>query len=131
MEGQRRTKRTGVFMIELLIFVAIFILCTAVSLGLFARADAMSRESLANELVLSGTQTVAECFKATGGDLERTASLCGGTAEQGTLTVDVGEDIRLVMTVEQEEEPRIGTLTAYCGSEQLLVWQIAALEVLP
>ncbi len=131
MEEQGRTKRIGVVVIELLIFVEIFVLCTVVSLGLFARADAMSRESRVNELALSGAQTLAESFKATGGDLDRTAALCGGTADHGRLTVALEEDVRLVMTVERADFPRIGTLTAYRDSESLLVWQIAAMEVVP
>jgi len=131
MEEQQQTKRTGIIIIELLIFVAVLVLCIVVSLGLFAQADAMGRESQVNELVLSGTQTAAECFKAAAGDLDRAASLCGGTVDQGVLTMEVGENVRVVMTVESAGSPRIGTLTAYRDAEELLRWQIAALEVSP
>ena len=77
---QERVKptRSGLFAIELLISVGIFSLCAAICVGLFVRAEVISRDSADLNRAVTEARGAAECFKAAGGDLEETARLTGG-----------------------------------------------------
>ena len=82
--GERiRPTRSGLFAIELLIAVGIFSLCAAICVGLFVRAEVMSRDSADLNRAVTEARSAAECFKAAGGDLEEMARLTGGKQEAG------------------------------------------------
>lgn len=91
MEERVRPTKSGLFMIELLIAVGVFTLCAAVCVGLFVRAEVMSRESADLTRMTTEARNIVECWKAAGGDLERAAELCGATVEQGTLVLRFDE----------------------------------------
>ena len=74
---------SGLFAIELLIAVGIFSLCAAICVGLFVRAEVMSRDSADLNRAVTEARNAAECFKAAGGDLEETARLIGGELAAG------------------------------------------------
>ena len=86
-EEHIRPTRSGLFMIELLIAVGVFTFCAAVCVGLFVRAEAMSRESEALNRAAAEARSVVECWKAAGGDFLRAAELCGGDGAETVLTV--------------------------------------------
>lgn len=69
------SKGSSLFLIELAFVVLIFSVCAAVCIGVFAQAQTMSRESdnLSKSVLVA--ETLAENYKASGGDL----SLLGGT----------------------------------------------------
>lgn len=87
MEERIRPTRSGLFAIELLIAVGIFSLCAAICVGLFVRAEVMSRHSADLNQAVTQARSAAECYKAAGGDLERTAELTGGSVEGGRLVL--------------------------------------------
>ena len=145
-EERIRPTRSGLFMIELLIAVGVFTLCAAVCVGLFVRAEVMSRESADLTRAVAEARSVAECWKAAGGDFEKTAELCGGTVEQDTLVI--GFDRNWEQTASASDaaffammEPvaadgyaaaTLRVVRRENGGEALLNWNdLAALEVTP
>lgn len=82
MQERIKPTRSGLFTIELLIAVGIFSLCAAICVGLFVRSEVMSQDSANLNRAVSEARSVAECFKAAGGDLEKTAALTGGQIEE-------------------------------------------------
>ena len=91
-EERIRPTRSGLFMIELLIAVGVFTLCAAVCVGLFVRAEVMSRESADLTRMTTEARNVVECWKAVGGDFEKAAQLCGGGGGTSALTVQYDAD---------------------------------------
>lgn len=142
MSGAERRDRSGLLMLELVIAVGIFAFCAAVCVGLFVRADAISRESAALDRAVAEARNVAELFKSTGGNVEETAALAGGRVEQGLLLVAYDEDWRPLSSGEDaayQLDLFVGrtdrgcveaslTLRESAGQEVLLCWPVAALE---
>lgn len=83
--------RSGLFAIELLIAVGVFSLCAAICVGLFVRSEVMSQDSADLNRAVSEARSAAECFKAAGGDLERTAQLTGGQMMGDTVCISYDE----------------------------------------
>lgn len=156
MEERIRPTKSGLFAIELLIAVGIFSLCAAICMGLFVRSEVMSQEAADLNRAVSAARSAAECYKAAGGDLEKTAELTGGgVLDAGTLFIEFDEswqplpsgeagDFELTIALEQTTDGQdIGYASALLevkrytrtGSEAvaeaLLLWDIAALEVAP
>ena len=141
--------RSGLFAIELLISVGIFSLCAAVCVGLFVRSEVMSQDSANLNWAITEARNAAECFKAAGGNMEKTAQITGGKLAAGTtIFLEYDEDwnkldpgipgtFELVLI----SSPKDGFTSAsvsvkrYDGrdgvaaGELLLSWEIAALEV--
>ena len=92
MENRMRPTRSGLFAIELLIAVGIFALCAAICVGLFVRAEVESADSADLTRAVNEARNVAECWKASGGDFERAAELCGGDGGTSALTVQYDAD---------------------------------------
>ena len=146
--GERiKPTRSGLFAIELLIAVGIFSLCAAICVGLFVRAEVMSRDSADLNRAVTEARNAAECFKAAGGDLEETARLTGGTVTVGALFLEYDEnwnrlDPGTAGAYELTVRPALGD--GYIGAslsvvrydvrdgfnpgEELLAWDIAVLE---
>ena len=130
MRERIRPTRTGLFTIELLIAVGIFSLCAAICVGLFVRAEVMSRDSADLNLAVTEARSAAECFKAAAGDLEKTARLTGGELVQDALHLRYDENFELVLTPVQED----GYISAVLSvrrtgaDEEILAWDIAVLE---
>ena len=79
--------RSGLFAIELLIAVGVFSLCAAICVGQFVRSEVMSQDSADLNRAVAEARSAAECFKAVGGDLEKTAELTGGRVNLGPGTL--------------------------------------------
>ena len=156
MEERIRPTKSGLFAIELLIAVGIFSLCAAICMGLFVRSEVMSQEAADLNRAVSAARSAAECYKAAGGDLEKTAELTGGgVLDAGTLFIEFDEswqplpsgeagDFELTIALDQTTDGQdIGYASALLevkrytrtGSEAvaeaLLLRDIAALEVAP
>ena len=149
MKERIRPTKTGLFMTELLICVGVFSLCAAVCVGLFVKSELMSQDSADLNQAVIEARNAAECFKAAGGDLEKTAELTGGR---------IGAEESLFLEFDQnweqlKAETRRGsfelTLDVKPGEgcsdaslsvkrwinentwEKILRWEISALEVTP
>ena len=156
MEERIRPTKAGRFAIELLIAVGIFSLCAAICMGLFVRSEVMSQEAADLNRAVSAARSAAECYKAAGGDLEKTAELTGGgVLDAGTLFIEFDEswqplpsgeagDFELTIALDQTTDGQdIGYASALLEvkrytrtgreavAEALLLWDIAALEVRP
>ena len=129
MEERIRPTKSGLYMIELLIAVGVFTFCAAVCVGLFVRSERMSRDSADLTRAVGEARNVSECFKAAGGDLARTAELCGGTVEGDVLTVSCNEtgDFRVLLTARVENGCPTGALAVRKQGNELLSWTVAAL----
>ena len=150
MEERIKPTRSGLFAIELLIAVGVFSLCAAVCVGLFVRSEIISQDSADLNQAVTAARSAAECFKAAGGDLRRTAELTGGEVLEGTLFLEFDQDwqklpagqagtFELTMTLQTAESGAYSSalleVKRYTRSEtesvgeSLLLWNIAALEV--
>ncbi len=135
--------RTGIFAIELIVDIGIFTLCAAVCVGLFIRAEILSRSDEDLVRAVAEARSVSECFKAAGGDLEETAALTGGRVEGGNLTVYYDSNwnkeggtaffvLRLTPAGSSAEGFAAADVTVTGeNEEEILSWQTAALEEMP
>ena len=141
--------RSGLFAIELLIAVGVFSLCAAICVGLFVRSEVMSQDSTDLNRAVAEARSAAECFKAVGGDLEKTAELTGGqisgdttlfiSYDQSWHKLDAGAesafDITLTLRPEDGYTGASLSVQRYDRTEKettgttFLFWEIAALEV--
>ncbi len=131
MEDRVRPTKSGLFAIELLIAVGVFVFCAVVCLGVFARAELESRDSAELELAMNAARNAAECFKAAGGDLSETAELCRGAVRDGALEQDLGGGLLLRLVPSPAEGYWTGELFVARDETELLRWTVAALEVQP
>ena len=92
MRERIKPTRSGLFAIELLISIGVFSLCAAICVGLFVRSEVISQTSADLSRAVSEARSAAECYKAAGGNLEKTADLIGGTLENGTLRLYYDQD---------------------------------------
>ena len=90
MRERIRPTRSGLFAIELTLAVGVFTLCAAICTGIFAQSEVMSQDSEALSRAVNEARNVAECFKAAGGDLARTAQLSGGEIIETASADDSG-----------------------------------------
>jgi len=122
MEERIRPTKSGLFSIELLLCVGVFVFCAAVCTGIFVKAELTSRESAELNAAVSEARNVAELFQAAGGSLDRVRAYSGGSLEDGGLVLS-REGLTLRLT--PAETPREGNLTVSNGEETLLEWRVA------
>lgn len=130
MEERMRPTRSGLFAIELLIAVGVFVCCAVICLGVFVRAEVMSTDNAARESALVLAENTVESWKSVGGDLARTAARCGGTVSDGALTVTEGELTLSLSPLDAEGYALAEVRVEYAGDE-LLRWTVAAMEAAP
>ena len=150
MAERIKPTRSGLFAIELLIAVGVFSLCAAICVGLFVRSEISSQDSADLNQAVTAARSASECFKAAGGDLQRTAELTGGEVSNGVLFLEFDGDwqklpagepgtFELTMTLQTAESDSYSSAlldvkrwtrseTETVG-ESFLVWEVAALEV--
>ena len=129
MRERIQPTRSGLFAIELLICVGIFSLCAAICVGLFVRSEIMSQDSADLSRAVNEARSAAECFKAAGGDILETARLTGGELAEGILLLHCDESLVLKLTPIQENGYIRAIVAVERGGENILEWNIAALEV--
>ena len=150
MDERIKPTKSGLFAIELLIAVGVFSLCAAICVGLFVRSEIISQDSADLNQAVTAARSASECFKAAGGDLQRTAELTGGEVSNGVLFLEFDGDwqklpagehgtFELTMTLQTAESDSYSSAlldvkrwtrseTETVG-ESFLVWEVAALEV--
>ena len=149
MDERIKPTKSGLFAIELLIAVGVFSLCAAICVGLFVRSEIISQDSADLNQAVTAARSASECFKAAGGDLQRTAELTGGEVSNGVLFLEFDGDwqklpagepgtFELTMTLQTAESDSYSSAlldvkrwtrseTETVG-ESFLVWEVAALE---
>ena len=150
MDERIKPTKSGLFAIELLIAVGVFSLCAAICVGLFVRSEIISQDSADLNQAVTAARSASECFKAAGGDLQRTAELTGGEVSNGVLFLEFDGDwqklpagepgtFELTMTLQTAESDsyssalldvkrRTRSETETVG-ERYPVWEVAAMEV--
>ena len=150
MDERIKPTKSGLFAIELLIAVGVFSLCAAICVGLFVRSEIISQDSADLNQAVTAARSASECFKAAGGDLQRTAELTGGEVSNGVLFLEFDGDwqklpagepgtFELTVTLQTAESDSYSSAlldvkrwtrseTETVG-ESFLVWEVAALEV--
>ncbi len=150
MDERIKPTKSGLFAIELLIAVGVFSLCAAICVGLFVRSEIISQDSADLNQAVTAARSASECFKAAGGDLQRTAELTGGEVSNGVLFLEFDGDwqklpagepgtFELTMTLQTAESDSYSSAlldvkrwtrseTETVG-ESFLAWEVAALEV--
>ena len=130
MQERIRPTRSGLFAIELLIAVGIFSLCAAICVGMFVRAEVMSRDSADLNRAVTEARNAGECFKAAGGDLEETARLTGGelAGDMLLLRYDGAFELTLAPVREDGYISAVLSVRRIDTDEDILVWDIAVLE---
>lgn len=150
MDERIKPTKSGLFAIELLIAVGVFSLCAAICVGLFVRSEIISQDSADLNQAVTAARSASECFKAAGGDLQRTAELTGGEVSNGVLFLEFDGDwqklpagepgtFELTMTLQTAESDSYSSAlldvkrwtrseTETVG-EGILLWNVAALEV--
>lgn len=150
MQERIKPTRSGLFAIELLVSVGIFALCAAICVGLFVRSEVMSQDSADLNRAVAEARNAAECFKAAGGDMEKTARLTGGELGSGDILLltydenwnklDPGTAGTFALTLLPTAEGdgyrsavlsvrRYDVKAGATAEEDILAWDIAALEV--
>ncbi len=142
MRGYIRLSRSGLFAIELLNAAGVFVLCAAVCIGLFVRAEIISAESADLNRAVEEARNAAECWKAAGGDLASVAALCAAVPEQGMVRLyydetwtrlpDAADGAFCITLLPQPSADalRLAEVTASAADKPeapLLCWRVAAL----
>ena len=80
-------RKTGLFLMELIIAILFFSLASAICIQLFVKSHMISERSIALNHSILLAQNTAEIFYATNGDPEKMASLLGCGESSGTAAV--------------------------------------------
>lgn len=121
MEERIQPTKSGLFSIELLLCVGVFVFCAAVCTGIFVRAELTSRESEELNLAVNEARNLAELYQAAGGSLEQVRAY-GGSLEDGGLVLSREG---LILRLTPAETRRVGTLSVSNGERTLLEWRVA------
>ena len=78
--------RTALICVELAIMLVVFALSAAACIGIFGWAQEASLESGQRDRAYIQLQTAAEILKASKGDMESAAAICGGSCSQNEWT---------------------------------------------
>jgi len=129
----RSASGSGMFLIELMLGIMIFAIAAAVCLKVFVTANDISTDSTELNRAVIAAQNSAECFKATGGDLAKTAGLLGKNFTAGdVLTYDMSDLVVEITRISAQS----GLIDAAVSvknqaGEQIFSIPVTVLEVTP
>ena len=115
--------RASLVLMEQLVMVLVFALAAALCLGVFVRADEISRETVRRDEAVLLAQNAAEAVKSCAGDMEKTAGLLGGIlTEQGVqaVTGEYTTDIVLLPT----EVPGLGQARIRVSCQKQVLFEL-------
>ena len=93
----RSSSKAGLFLIELIIVIAFFSFASAICMRLFVYSHIIGDKSENLNMALNASQSVAECFRTTGGDKEHILELLPGSAPNG--------DDQLIIIYDKQWQP--------------------------
>lgn len=82
MRSPRRSSKSGLFLMELMIAITFFAVASAVCIQMFAKAHTLSRSSSELSMAVAVAQTGAESFKAAPHEARSLAELAGAVEEE-------------------------------------------------
>lgn len=92
MFTQQISKKSSLFLMELIIVLFFFALCAAVCVNIFAKAKLINDKSYELNKSIVAAQNAAECFKAANSDIITLANLLNGTAEDNVVKIGYDEN---------------------------------------
>lgn len=107
--------KASLMLMEQLIMVLVFALAAAACLGVFVKADGVSKETTLRDRAVVLAQNGAEVMKSCSGDMESAADILDGTADERGITVQDGE---LTMQIEKTASNVTGL-----GLAEVRVWR--------
>ena len=112
-------------LIEMSVMVLVFALAAAVCVGIFARADRISRNCAERDRAVTIVQSAAETVRHCGGDLEAAAVILGGRTDGESLSVEYGADWEQTV---QDSEYRLEITETESGRDFLGTAEIRVLR---
>lgn len=112
----RNRSKTPLFLMELIIMLLVFAISAAVCLQVFAGAKRISAESQQLDFACMEAQKAAEYWKASYGDLEKTAEHMGAVAEGNSFSVYYEEEW---LHLEFSREGARADIVIYAGEEEI------------
>lgn len=107
-------RRSGLFLIELVLALLFFSLTSAVCMEIFGTSAVLSRQQKNRDAAIEASVCAAECLKVSGGDLRKTAEALrnGAEYEEGIgIRQPCGDDLMLNVTlIEDNAEYVVCTL---------------------
>ena len=119
----RTHSKTPLFLMELIIMLLVFSVSAAICLQVFAGARRISDASRRLDIAVMQAQTAAECWKASYGDLEKTAEYMGTEAEENGFSL---YDEKEKMTLDFQCEDMQATIIVLSGEEEIFSLQCEA-----
>lgn len=90
--GIKRTSKSGLFLLELVLGILFFSLASAVCVSLFVNARLTSARSRDLTEAMLQAQTVAESYRSVDGDMERLAQLLDAQQQEDALCLFYDKD---------------------------------------
>ncbi len=87
MHTQQTSKKSSLFLMELIIVLFFFALCAAVCVNMFAKANLINQQSYELNKSIIIAQNAAQCFKASNSNTEKLADLLSGTADANEVKI--------------------------------------------
>ena len=112
----RTHSKTPLFLMELIIMLLVFSVSAAICLQVFAGARRISDDSRRLDIAVMHAQTAVECWKASHGDLEKTAEYMGAEAEENGFSL---YDDKEKMTLDFQCEDMQATIIVLSGEEEI------------
>lgn len=95
----RGGSKTGLFLIELVIVILFFSVSATICMRIFAFSYTAANHSRDLSDATAAAAATAECFKACGGDIIKTAEILDGCEyTDDSLTRQIGENLTLTLT---------------------------------
>lgn len=117
----RHNSKSGLFLMEMIIVILFFSICSAVCVSIFAKARIMADDSRDLNNAVIRSSNIAEIYKAAGGELNKTARLLKNDSDsdlQSAEEEDTGKGEKLTvlyedMTIMLSVADSLATVTAY------------------
>lgn len=100
-------QKASLILMEQLVLLAVFALAGALCLGVFARAELLSRETDRRDRAVDLARTGAETLKAHAGDPQSTADSLGGSCSGDTVEL-VRQELTLQIRILPTRIPGLG-----------------------
>jgi hypothetical protein len=121
----KRLQKSRLFFLELMVCMLFFCVCSAICLGVFARAHQMSAQSAAMTHALLRAESAAEAYKAADGDLSAAAQWLDGSLDGTTVTIYYDDTWQ---TVSGETASYVLTISSRDGSCPTAEVRVAELD---
>jgi len=101
----QKSNKSSLFLIELIVGLLFFSLCSAVCVQLFARAHLIKENTAQLNKAITLSQSVAEIFRSAGGSSEALVSYLDGAVQNGQeILFAPEENVRLTVTITNRSE---------------------------